>query len=711
MKIRNFIKKKNYLMQLFFTIAGLCCVPLIILQLVMLGQSEQGLSKMNEEIIYENLAESAEWFQRQVEDMSRIAIKISQDTVVRNAARKDCSPYKIYEAHNRIEEYSNDRYQVGVWFQTNDHVLFRQVNISAERLHEIIAGADLECREAIGAFFAKEEYTRIISTAQFQGNQTDLIVVAKPVSFLSVVDKDALVFFTMDQTAVEKELRARFHDCSSIAILNLKGEFLVRGRDFSDTLFENPDFVQFLADEAADTYVTFNGEGNVCIYKYRDAGSGYMSLVSIYEDGMEAYLRQWVNGVRTMVIFSTLVIVALFVLTVYINYRPLKLLVNKYSDKAESAELSELEILDSAFLAVDEKLYDQRQQLKHFLLGDLLRGRPVDEKILQESGLTENAYGYMVFSVHGPSVNSTSARQIEAIMEEEYNCGCYITAITYQPKQLMICVLRHATDAAVLQARIASVLQDVMGQTYHIYAGTFVNQVTDIRSSYLRSLASASESDVQIGETDDAVTQAILQFGESLESCNVTAIRGSLEMVESRIAAIKESQQQRTYYCYKLMNVYLAKAKDMRNYKMEAAQLIAFSNEKQLFQMLHQSVERFCVQSAKAEQVTASRLRTELIEYIEANFNNKNLSLAMVADHLNTSVYIATRLFKESTGKNFKEYVLDKRMEYARELLLSTPTKIAEISSMAGFENAEYFSSVFKTKYGMTPTQYRKADP
>jgi AraC-like DNA-binding protein len=33
---------------------------------------------------------------------------------------------------------------------------------------------------------------------------------------------------------------------------------------------------------------------------------------------------------------------------------------------------------------------------------------------------------------------------------------------------------------------------------------------------------------------------------------------------------------------------------------------------------------------------------------------------------------------------------------------------VAEISGMAGFENAEYFSSLFKTKFGMTPTQYRK---
>jgi AraC-like DNA-binding protein len=179
-------------------------------------------------------------------------------------------------------------------------------------------------------------------------------------------------------------------------------------------------------------------------------------------------------------------------------------------------------------------------------------------------------------------------------------------------------------------------------------------------------------------------------------------------MVESRLSSMKERNDYKTYYCYKLMTIYFAKARDRRNYKMEVAHLLSLEDEAQLFEMLHQSVERFCVQRTKAEQVTAGKMRTELLAYVEENFNNKNLSLSAVADHLNTSVYVATRLFKETTGKNFKEYVMDKRMEYAAELLKTTSCKVAEVSSMAGFENAEYFSSLFKNKFGMTPTQYRK---
>ena len=708
MKIKKYFKKKNYLLQLFCTIAGLCCIPLIVLQLVMVGWSAQGYSKMNEEVIYENLSGSTDWFELQIGNMSKTAIKISQDPIVRNAAKRDCSPYKIYEAHNRINEYSTDQYEVGVWFDANDNALFRQVNITTDRLYTILGSGDAASRNEIEVFFEEGEYTRILSTARFEDSRSKLIVLAKPVSFISVVKKDALVFFVMDQAVVEKELQARFHDCSSIAILDEEGRFLVRGQDFTEELYHSTDFQKFLEGSAGDTYVTSNGEENICIYPYRDLESGYTCLVSIYEDGMEAYLRAWVNDIQTMLIFSILVIFALLALTVYINYRPLKLLVSKHSDKAASAEMSELEILDSAFLAADEKLYDQKQQLTNFLLGDLLRGRPVEERILAESGLETDVYGYIVLALQGPSVNSVCAGKIADIMKTRYGCDCLITSITYQPQQLMICVLHKETDTDDLRDQVSDTLSAVTGQTYHIYCGTLVDQVAGIRSSYLRSLAGVSENEADKVESEGSVTEAIRLFGESLETADVAAIRSSLETVESRLSSIKEEDTYKTYYCYKLLTVYFAKARDMRNYKMEVARLIDFDSEAQLFEMLHQSVERYCVQCSKTEQVTANRMRTELLAYIEENFNNKNLSLAAVADHLNTSVYVATRLCKETTGKNFKEYVMDKRMEYAADLLKSTSHKVAEISGMAGFENAEYFSSLFKTKFGMTPTQYRK---
>lgn len=160
MKLKKYLKQKNYLMQLLFTIAGFCCIPLIIMQLIMMEQSTRGYSKMNEENIYENLAESTDWFVQQVEKMSNVAIKISQDVVIRKAAKEECTPYGIYEAHNRIDEYSADDFTVGVWFDAEDRVLFNKVNITPERLYEIIADNDTQCKEMIQEFFEEMDKRR-----------------------------------------------------------------------------------------------------------------------------------------------------------------------------------------------------------------------------------------------------------------------------------------------------------------------------------------------------------------------------------------------------------------------------------------------------------------------------------------------------------------------------------------------------------------------
>ena len=512
MKIRKYFKRKNYLLQLFFTIAGLCCIPLILLQFFVIDRSVQGYSKMNEETVYENLAGSTDWFQQQVERMSHTAIKISQDPVVRNAAKRDCSPYKIYEAHNRIDQHSNDQYEVGVWFETGDMALFRQVKISSDRLYEILSGSDPECLESIRSFFREEERTRITSTAQFENSANQVVVVVKPVSFISLVKKDALVFFVMEQTVVERELQARFHDCSSVALMDEQGNLLIRGRDFTQALWESNGFQKFLEEDARKTYATSNGSENICIYKYRDAENGYTCFVSIYEDGMEAYLREWVRDIRWTLIFSVLVICVMLAVTVHINYRPLKRLVSKYGDKAPSGELSELELLDSVFLAADEKLCDQKQQLRSFLLGDLLRGRPVEERILAESGLEDAVFGYVVLALQGPAINSTCADRIRERMAAESGTDCYITSITYQPQQLMICVLRRETEVSDLREQVTRILAEVTEQAYSVYCGKRVEQITEIRSSYLGSLAGVSEDEATRAESDGGVVEAILQL-------------------------------------------------------------------------------------------------------------------------------------------------------------------------------------------------------
>ncbi|MFW5675174.1 MAG: helix-turn-helix domain-containing protein, partial [Acetivibrio ethanolgignens] len=63
---------------------------------------------------------------------------------------------------------------------------------------------------------------------------------------------------------------------------------------------------------------------------------------------------------------------------------------------------------------------------------------------------------------------------------------------------------------------------------------------------------------------------------------------------------------------------------------------------------------------------------------------------------------------KKETGKTFLNYLTDLRMEKAIRLLEETEEKSYVISEMVGYAEPNYFSYVFKKKYGMAPSKYRK---
>ncbi len=92
-------------------------------------------------------------------------------------------------------------------------------------------------------------------------------------------------------------------------------------------------------------------------------------------------------------------------------------------------------------------------------------------------------------------------------------------------------------------------------------------------------------------------------------------------------------------------------------------------------------------------------------EYIDKNLNGR-LQLNEVAEAFGLSPAYLSVLFKKSTETGFSEYVYTKKIEKAKEMLLSGDMKIYEVADALGFESAYYFSKVFKKVDGHSPREY-----
>ena len=101
---------------------------------------------------------------------------------------------------------------------------------------------------------------------------------------------------------------------------------------------------------------------------------------------------------------------------------------------------------------------------------------------------------------------------------------------------------------------------------------------------------------------------------------------------------------------------------------------------------------------------------SEVINAVMTYINNhyrEELSLEDVARFAGFSRYYFSRSFKRQTGYSFKDYLCQKRLQVAMDLLIRTNRSMRDVAIESGFGSVATFNRVFREKKGCTPTQYR----
>ena len=114
------------------------------------------------------------------------------------------------------------------------------------------------------------------------------------------------------------------------------------------------------------------------------------------------------------------------------------------------------------------------------------------------------------------------------------------------------------------------------------------------------------------------------------------------------------------------------------------------------------------LQALEKKESRKKEQQNEILLYIEQNYRNADLSQTQVADAFQISTYTLSRLFKNQIGIGFTEYVNTKRIEYAKELLLTTKQTTRDVAEAAGIPNYNYFLRLFKATSGESPTSFRQ---
>lgn len=108
------------------------------------------------------------------------------------------------------------------------------------------------------------------------------------------------------------------------------------------------------------------------------------------------------------------------------------------------------------------------------------------------------------------------------------------------------------------------------------------------------------------------------------------------------------------------------------------------------------------------ESKSSHQLTNQMKRYIEEHYSNPELSLTHLSDVFGLTPKYLSRLFRESFGLKFIDYVSNMRMEKAMHLLIETDDAVQDIARSVGYDQSLTFIRMFKKHTGETPGQHRK---
>ena len=122
-----------------------------------------------------------------------------------------------------------------------------------------------------------------------------------------------------------------------------------------------------------------------------------------------------------------------------------------------------------------------------------------------------------------------------------------------------------------------------------------------------------------------------------------------------------------------------------------------------LLVMLIKQIDRSIDTEDNKDIILGERIK----KYIDDHYSEAH-TLESISESLNISLSYLCHIFKEATGYAPMQYIMRRRIGEAQSLLINTQYSATEIASIVGYDNSNYFNTIFTRIVGMSPIKYRK---
>lgn len=297
-------------------------------------------------------------------------------------------------------------------------------------------------------------------------------------------------------------------------------------------------------------------------------------------------------------------------------------------------------------------------------------------------------------------------------------------------------ILIAAVDPENTQTELVALLGDICKETRKILevsvtigVGESCNTLTDVGRSFYSALnalgyraVTGSGGVICIHDMEPAAPEK-LQFDSRMESELIAAVKfGPEEKIRSVIGEVVGRMEERKVH-YRQYQAYVLAVINVltqltQQYDLQIREMFGVEND--YFEILNriqkmENIRQYLTEVALKMNKALARERTnaaknvirEARQYIQDNFQDPDLSVEKICRHLHMSPAYFSTMFKKETGQAYIAYLTDVRLNRAMELLMATDDKTYVIAEKVGYPEQNYFSYVFKKKFGVSPTRYR----
>ena len=182
---------------------------------------------------------------------------------------------------------------------------------------------------------------------------------------------------------------------------------------------------------------------------------------------------------------------------------------------------------------------------------------------------------------------------------------------------------------------------------------------------------------------------------------HVTNIAYSAAGVKNLVFSNKPNPYSQNLQC--LVNLFVQESREqIAGYKH-----LLESLSKQIIIELLRNLDNNAREKMNRREVGSRLSILRVVEYLHDNYN-QDLTNEELINIANLSPYYFIRLFKKETGRTPQQYLVELKIDKAKELLSFSNYSVTEICFLCGFSEHSHFSRVFKKVTGQTPLNYRK---